>query len=128
MIRRIQPQIVYVPHRHDDHYDHKVTNQVVISAVQRARWSYFPQLGVKPHKVSQIRAYEIWTPLQTPNLYVDITNTVALKEKAIMHYQSQLKHHSFQKSSLGLNSFRGLTGAGIAYAEAFELEIPFLLE
>jgi LmbE family N-acetylglucosaminyl deacetylase len=128
LIRRERPSIVYIPHMHDNHHDHKVTNLVVTRAMHRAQWTYYPHLGLEPHNVTQIRAYEVWTPLQNPNLYVNITDTVAIKEKAITCYQSQLKHCSFRTASLGLNQFRGLTGAGIAYAEAFYAEMQIRVE
>lgn len=122
IIRRITPSIVYLPHENENHNDHVVTNVAVTQAVHRARWTYFPHLGSKPHTVSEIRAYEVSTPLQRPNLYVDITETAGIKEDAIKSYKSQLIHCDYHLASLGLSRYRGMTGPGVAFAEAFHLE------
>ncbi len=127
MIRRKKPDIVYVPHENENHNDHIVTNIAVTKAVQRANWKYFPSLGMKPHQVSEIRAYEVWTPLQRPNLYVDITPVISLKEKAIDCYQSQLIHHKYHHAIIGLNRYRGIMGASVDFAEAFRTEYPLTI-
>ena len=122
MIRNIKPNIVYAPHKNDRHNDHLITWQAVSQAVYRAGWDYFPCLGSVPHHVSEIRYYEVWTPLQFPNLYVDISEMVAIKEKAIRCYDSQLIQYKHDIASISLNRFRGLTGANVEYAEAFSFE------
>ena len=123
IIRRHRPHTVYIPHDDENHNDHMVTSVAVTHAVHRARWTYFPHLGNKPHTVREIRAYEISTPLRRPNLYVDITDVVGIKEAAIRSYRSQLIHCQHDQASLGLNRFRGLTGLSVEFAEAFRLEI-----
>ena len=128
MIRCIKPDIVYVPHENENHNDHIVTYTVVTKAIHRAKWKYFPHLGVNPHKVSEIRAYEVWTPMQRPNLYVDITGVVRDKEKAIKCYQSQLIHYAYHDAIIGLNRYRGITGADSEFAEAFSAEKPLMVE
>ncbi len=127
IIRRIRPNVVYVPHENENHNDHIVTNVAVTKAVQRANWKYFPSLGMNPHQVSEIRAYEVWTPLQRPNLYVDITPFITFKEKAIGCYQSQLIHHKYHDAIIGLNRYRGIMGAGVDYAEAFRVAHPLTI-
>ena len=128
MIRRIKPDIVYVPHENENHNDHVVTYTVVTKVIHCAKWKYFPHLGVNPHKVSEIRAYEVWTPMQRPNLYVDITDVVRDKEKAIKCYQSQLIHYAYHDAIIGLNRYRGITGADSEFAEAFSVEKPLMVE
>jgi LmbE family N-acetylglucosaminyl deacetylase len=127
MMRSMKPDIVYVPHENEVHNDHIVTNRVVVKAVQRASWRYLPSLGMNPHKVSEIRAYEIGMPLQNPNFYVDITHVLSLKQRAIECYQSQLVHHKYQQAIIGLNNYRGLMGANVDFAEAFRVEYPLTI-
>ncbi len=122
IIRLYRPHTVYIPHGNENHNDHIVTSEAVTHAIYRARWTYFPHLGNKPHAVNEIRAYEISTPLPRPNLYVDITDVVGIKEAAIKSYKSQLIHCQHDLASLGLNRFRGMTGLGVEFAEAFHLE------
>ncbi len=123
IIREIRPDIVYIPHEDENHNDHVVTALAVQEAIERARWTYFPRLGVEPHAVSEIRAYEIWTPIRRPNLYIDISDVIAIKEQAIKCYESQLLHLDHYLASRGLNQYRGLTGAGVPFAEAFRREM-----
>lgn len=128
IIRSLKPDIVYIPHEGDSHNDHIITSLAVKRAIRQASWTYFPHLGVNPHRVSEIRAYEVWTPLQHPNLYIDITDQVSAKEAAIKCYKSQLIHHQYHRASLGLNQYRGIAGAGVEFAEAFEVDKMYDVE
>ncbi len=66
--------------------------------------------------------------MQRPNLYVDITDVVRDKEKAIKCYQSQLIHYAYHDAIIGLNRYRGITGADSEFAEAFSVEKPLMVE
>jgi LmbE family N-acetylglucosaminyl deacetylase len=61
----------------------------------------------------------MWTPIQRPNLYLDITAHVETKLEAIRQYASQLVLVPYDDGILGLNRFRGATTARFQYAEAF---------
>ena len=122
MIRCVQPNIIYAPHDQDDHNDHIVTHKAVVQAAYRAKWLSFPHLGTPPHIVSELRFYEVWTPLQRPNFYMDISSTVETKKEAIKCYHSQLIEINYHDASLGLNRYRGIMKADVDYAEAFRIE------
>jgi LmbE family N-acetylglucosaminyl deacetylase len=122
LIRSIKPDIIYMPHDQDNHNDHIVTNKAVVQAAYRSGWGSFPYLGTPPHKVNELRAYEVWTPLRRPNLYSNITDVLALKQEAIKRYKSQLIDTKYDEASLGLNRYRGIMSLGMEYAEAFNVE------
>lgn len=119
LINRYRPSIVYAPHADESHSDHRVAHQLVSDAVPRAGWGAFPTLAERAWAVEEVRYYEMWTPIQRPNLYLDITAHVETKLEAIRQYASQLVMVPYDDGILGLNRFRGATTARYQYAEAF---------
>lgn len=118
VIRKTRPDIIYVPHEADAHNDHIATYRIVHDAIPRAAWSAFPELG-EPWFTPEIRCYEGWTPIQKPNLYIDISAYVDIKRAAISVYESQNAKDTYAEAALGLNRYRGITGFGCPYAEAY---------
>ncbi len=120
LIRQHQPSIVYAPHAEDRHTDHKATHDIVRDALPRASWSIFPNLGREPWAVTEARYYEVWTPIQSPNLLIDISAYADTKRAAISRYASQLAAVPYHEAMLGLNRYRGaMTATNVQYAEAF---------
>lgn len=122
LIRRIKPNIIYTTHEEDAHNDHRVTGLAVTQALYRVTWKYFPELGMPLNEIPEIRFFEVWTPLQKPNFYVDISELISIKEQAINCYYSQLVHFKYHHGIFGLNQYRGIMGAGVEFAEAFRVE------
>jgi|GEM_PF-982348 len=119
LINRYRPSIVYAPHADESHSDHRVAHQLVSDAVPRSGWGAFPTLADRAWAVEEVRYYEMWTPIQRPNLYLDITAYVETKLAAIRQYASQLVMVPYDDGILGLNRFRGATTARYQYAEAY---------
>ncbi|MBN8590704.1 MAG: PIG-L family deacetylase [Anaerolineae bacterium] len=120
LTRQYQPNIVYAPHADDRHTDHKATHEMVRDALPRASWAIFPDLGREPWAVSEARYYEVWTPIQNPNLLIDISAYADTKRTAISQYASQLAAVPYHDAILGLNRYRGaMTTTNVLYAEAF---------
>lgn len=95
--------VVYLPHRDEEHPDHAATNQLLCQA----------RVGAIP-----LRGYEVWTPLGRPDLFCDITAVMHRKLQALRCYQSQLALVRYDQAIRGLNRYRGaMTGGG--YKEAF---------
>ncbi len=117
MIRKHRPEVIYAPHAQDVHNDHKATWQIVYDAIPRAAWSAFPELGELWY-CPELRGYEIYSPIVTPNLYINISEHIETKSQAILQYHSQAKQ-IYNDAALGLNRFRGAMGAGVTYAEAY---------
>lgn len=104
------PSIIYVTHDYESHQDHKAAYRIVRKAT-------LGQTNI------EIRLYEVWTPIQRPNLVVDITSVLGIKLSAIRIHESQVKLIRFEDAALALNRFRGElynqpTGG---YAEAFRV-------
>lgn len=107
-INKLKPQRVYTHCIKDTHQDHRNTAHATISAAR---------------KVPEIYSYE--SPLTHPNFnpqhFVDITNVMHLKIKALKNFGSQGKKDYIKAVAVeGLAKFRGFQ-AGVRYAEAFEV-------
>ncbi|GAB4491904.1 MAG: hypothetical protein Fur0016_24180 [Anaerolineales bacterium] len=73
----------------------------------------------QPWYCPELRGYEVWQPISTPNLFINISEHVETKSQAILQYTSQLADQIYHDAALGLNRYRGAMGAGTKYAEAF---------
>jgi LmbE family N-acetylglucosaminyl deacetylase len=123
VIRRIQPEEVYIPHRGDMQLDH----QMVVDAAM---------VGLRPkykHVVKRIYAYETlsetgWNIPNAvnefiPTVYEDISDTMGKKLEAINIFQSQLSKFPNARSIEAIDAlakFRGAT-INVNAAEAFSL-------
>lgn len=123
LIRDIQPEEVYIPHRGDMHLDHKMITDACMVAL-RPRFDY---------SVKRIYAYETlseteWDIPNTvnafiPNVYVDITDYIDRKTKAMEEYRNQICEFPNPRSVQGIRALAMLRGSTISreYAEAFML-------
>ena len=123
VLKKTQPDEVYVPHWGDMQLDHRITTETAMVALR-------PKYG---NNVKRIYAYEtlsetgINTPTAEnafiPNVYEDISEFLDKKLEAMRFYQSQL--HPFpdlrsEESIEALAKFRGAT-VNVKAAEAFML-------
>ncbi|MDR1508128.1 MAG: PIG-L family deacetylase [Synergistaceae bacterium] len=121
-IKNYEPQIILTHHHGDLNVDHRLSYQAVITACR-------PLLG---YSVKGIYTYE--TPSATewnfpyyknnfsPNLFIDITNTLQAKIDAVSCYASEIRQAPHPRSLENLRVLAAHWGsvAGLGYAEAFE--------
>lgn len=123
VVLAVKPHIVFIPHEGDMHTDHIETSNAAMVAL---RPLINPQLEA-------ILSYETlsetgWnTPnvknTFTPNMWVDITQSIETKKNAMLCYQSQLREYPHPRSIraiYALAEYRGST-VGVEYAESFML-------
>ena len=130
-----RPEIVCTRDPYNGRYisntDHRKLGRLVLDMV----WPYaqapntFPDLlkeGLLPHKVKEVW---LWSPEQ-PNFRVDVTDTFAVKEKAILCHQTQIEdwmdsetsHEEAEKGHLKFTregALRAAEGTEFKLAEAF---------
>ena len=123
LLKKLNPQIVYLPHPSDLHTDHKVVYQTSLVALR----------PFAAKTVREIYCYETlseteWATYQgishfKPNVYVDITEYIERKLDAMSCYASQLKDFPHPRSLKALKALSELRGSVINRnnAEAFEL-------
>ena len=126
IFKKENPQEVFLPFVNDAHDDHYFTYKAGIACCKWFRGKF----------VERVYSYETLSETHMlklkkkenifyPNYYVDISNYMKTKIKAINAYKSQLKNHPFPrsvKSIKALAAFRG-SSSGFKYAESFEVLI-----
>ncbi|MBI3636290.1 MAG: PIG-L family deacetylase [Candidatus Rokubacteria bacterium] len=125
-IRRARPDVLITmnPHRtynlYASHRDHRIVAGVVLDCVYPLARDHlaFPELlpEFEPHKVRQVYVME-W---ETPDLVVDITETIDMKVKALACHKSQFgDFRGVEKRVRERNAALGKK-KGYAYAETFD--------
>lgn len=121
IIDEVQPQIVFIPHFGDMHLDHYIVSQSAMVSVR----------PIKQHKVIEVYSYETLSETEwnvthvtnafIPNTYVDISNYLDKKIKAMSCFTTQLTefpHPRSLEAIVALAKLRGST-VGVRAAEAF---------
>lgn len=89
ILRKYKPYEVYVPHPGDLHTDHKALTAAVMVAI-RPKYKYSPAFAYAYETLSETGLdYQDPQNSFSPNIYVDIENTVDAKVKALLKHQSQ---------------------------------------
>ncbi len=125
IIRKIQPNIIYVPHPGEKDREHKIAYEITKDAACLSKTSYLPELGKSTKALEIIYLYEVWTPMQNFFLKENITDVIDIKTKALLAYKSQLKYLNLVDAINGLNMYRGsMTNTTRKFAEVFQIEKP----
>ena len=108
------------PHENEGDYEHNLVNQIMKEAVWLARSPYLPELG-EPSQIAQVYLYEVWTPISSYHIKIDISDYLSLKANALLAYHSQFTEQQVE-GIIGLNKYRAaMTSASIRAAEVFKL-------
>lgn len=123
-----QPNYLYLPHPGDMHQDHKAVYRASLVAAR-------PNAELK---IDHIFCYETlsetnWTPMHevpfVPNRYVDVTNYMDKKIKAMSFFTTQVKNWPNSRSLealISLSKYRGAT-IEVEHAESFFVERQIVL-
>jgi len=108
-IGSFQPDLILAPSIWEMHRDHRAVAQAGLALV-----SQLPS-------VANIAMYEVGVPL-IPNAFIDISETVAKKSRAMRCFESQNSQQSYAEQIQGLNRFRSYTlGMQVKAAEAYHI-------
>lgn len=125
LIVELQPTVVFVPFAFDLHKDHAA----ITYAVNVATRPYLPSVK----SVVRVLAYETLSethlaspylyPAFQPNVYIDISATLAVKLDAMSEYKSQVQPAGMPRSLATIEALARVRGAhiGTSAAEAFVL-------
>ena len=120
---RIQPNLIYLPFKHDAHSDHGVVFDAVLAASKTFRTK----------TVAELLCYEVLSETNfssglasenfVPNVFINIDSYIDNKLKALLVYSSEIKNHPFPRSVDAVKSLAILRGsqANCEAAEAFYL-------
>lgn len=119
VIRSLKPDIVITHTSHDTHADHRVTQQIVLNAVELAAISVDLQQDEARWRVPNLWYVEGYLPIRA-HLMIDVTESQEFKKELLSHYSSQLSYKL--KAAMEVITVRhSITLPGEAY-EAFEIE------
>ena len=123
VIDKVQPAVVYIPHRGDVNADHRIVFNATMVAIR-------PRPG---SVIKKVLSYETLSETEwaapfaentfIPNYYVDISRTLKNKLKAMSAYKTELKQYPHPRSLEAITSLAKMRGAsvGVEAAEAFML-------
>ena len=89
--------MVFLPNPNDNHTDHTAAFEYALQEIR--------QQGVKKIKVFQ---YEVHTPLNDINTYLDISDVINKKQALVACHASQMRMHPYEKQVISLAQYRGL--------------------
>lgn len=122
-IGRVQPEVVYTHHIGDLNIDHRIIHESVLTACRPQ-----PLSPVKTVLFFEVPSSTEWMPATSaphfgPNWFVDISDTLELKLKALDCYQSEMRPWPHARSVQALEHLARWRGAsvGMEAAEAFVL-------
>jgi len=121
LIREYKPNVIYLPSPDEAHQDHKVTNDLVSKAINKARGSWFQEAKGEPWTVKTIFAYEVYPLLKNVNYCEDTSQFMELKLKALQEHKSQLESMAYDDIAKSKDRYRGILNYGSQYAECFDV-------
>ena len=89
---------IFIPYIFDQHKDHKAVSVLL-----------FNKLKNKKYKENlKIAFYEVWSTINMPSHYIDISSVIEDKKQMINYHKSQIATKNYADKIIGLNSYRGL--------------------
>lgn len=121
LIEAYEPEVVLTHYHGDINRDHQVTFEAVLTATR-------PLPETKPVEIlcfETVGSTEWGAHKSTfkPNFFVDITETMEDKLKALRHYDVEMRPAPHPRSYEGVRLLAGVRGmtVGVQYGEAFEI-------
>tara|TARA_Y100000031_G_C8222425_1_gene386613 strand:- start:1189 stop:1878 length:690 start_codon:yes stop_codon:yes gene_type:complete len=122
-LSKITPDIIYTHYENDLNIDHQITNRAVITACRP-----YPNQSVRKILAFEVQSSTDWqsqiaNKIFTPNHYINISDYLDFKLKALEAYSSEMRswpHSRSIKAVEHLALWRGST-VGIEAAESFQL-------
>jgi LmbE family N-acetylglucosaminyl deacetylase len=122
-INLIKPNIIYIPNRSDVHSDHRRVFEALTACTKSFRYPFIERV-----LLCEVISETDFTPALAenvfiPNVFVDISNFIEQKKKAIQIFESELLSAPFTRSLNAIDALCRYRGSQInsAYAEAFML-------
>jgi len=121
-VSEFAPSFVFTHSRSDLNVDHRLANQVVLTACRPQPGS--PVIGVACFEVLSSTGWQFDAMNRfSPNLFVDIAQSLESKISAFRYFKDEIREFPHSRSVDALESLAKLRGAelGVFAAEAFEL-------
>ena len=123
LVEKLHPEVVYTHHGGDLNIDHQITHRVVLTATRPLKNCPVKEIYTFEIPSSTEWAFQQFEPAFRPNVFVDITETLELKIKAMQLYESETRPFPHPRSPEVLQAIARRWGSmvGLEAAEAFQL-------
>ncbi len=117
----VKPEWIIIPGQYDAHSDHRVVYNCCMAAAKAFRTPYIKRITTMEivsetdNGFQEIRFY--------PNMYVDISNQIEAKIKAVQIYDTEIEDEPFPRSIYNIKATAQNRGAACncLYAECFQI-------
>ena len=123
LIKKIQPNIIYLPFKDDVHTDHKKIFEASYSCTKSFRYPYIKKIYMMETLSETDFAPSIKNDSFVPNTFVNIDDYINKKIQIMKVYKSEIHNHPFPRSHKNIKAlatYRGGT-SGCKFAESFML-------
>lgn len=118
-IDEVRPEILYIPFEGDINKDHQIIHNASMLAVRYRIGSF----------IKKVLCYEVLSETEwgsipfTPNSYINVSDTLDFKLKAMSCYGSELKEYPHGRSLEAVKALAQKRGieSGLKFAEAFKI-------
>tara|TARA_B100001989_G_scaffold235798_1_gene197286 strand:- start:3301 stop:3972 length:672 start_codon:yes stop_codon:yes gene_type:complete len=124
VLKKLQPEILYIPFKNDVHSDHEVVFNSIIAASKTFRNKKIKSLYVyETISETDFGSVKSFSDTFTPNVFIDISKFLKKKISIMKIYKSEIKKFPFPRSEKSINALAILRGAqsGTLAAESFML-------
>lgn len=123
LMKRIQPDTIYMMYHNDVHSDHRVAFDAVYSCTKSFRYPFIERIYMI-EALSETE-FALATPSMAfvPNVYVDITPFIERKLEIMSMFTDEVMQEPYPRSLSSIKALARVRGsrAGVMYAEAFQL-------
>tara|TARA_B100000900_G_scaffold341981_1_gene305231 strand:+ start:15202 stop:15858 length:657 start_codon:yes stop_codon:yes gene_type:complete len=123
LIKKIKPNIIYLPFKEDVHTDHKKIFEASYSCTKSFRYPFIKKIYMMETLSETDFAPSIKKDSFVPNTFVNIDKFIKKKIQIMKVYKSEIHNHPFPRSNKNIKAlatYRGGT-SGCKFAESFIL-------
>lgn len=123
VIKRIQPDTIYMMYNNDVHSDHRVAFDAAYSCTKSFRYPFIKRILMIEALSETEFALATQSTVFVPNVYVDITPYMDKKLEIMSLFEGELMEEPWPRSLSSIKALARVRGsrAGVMYAEAFQL-------
>jgi|TARA_B100001093_G_scaffold372827_1_gene357809 LmbE family N-acetylglucosaminyl deacetylase len=123
VIKKVQPNIIYLPFKGDVHSDHRKIFEAAFSCTKSFRYPFIKNIYMMETLSETEFAPSTMGDNFVPNVFVDISKYLDKKIQLMNIFKSEIDAHPFPRSEKNIEALATFRGAscGYEYAESFML-------
>lgn len=123
VIKKVQPNIIYLPFKGDVHSDHRKIFEAAFSCTKTFRYPFIKNMYMMETLSETEFAPSTMGDNFVPNVFVDISKYLDKKIQLMKIFESEIDMHPFPRSEKNIKALATFRGAscGCEYAESFML-------